>query len=222
MNRIKHKIRHLLVDHFDIGELKALAFDLDIDFENISGQNKNERIIELILYCERNQCLQELLSLCREIRPKVIWPDISKLQNAHFPAVLSQENDSNYVLIVEDDPDWQFHLKKVLLDNDYNCVVASTYKEAAEFIGSVPPLTVVLDLCLDKDEINETDWGGWDVARKARGNNVSMIIVTAFPDLENIKKAFVDYNINPDNFFDKSKFRASKSQFIRRVNDAAF
>lgn len=46
---------------FDLQELKMLCFDLAIDYDELLGKSKREKIYELINYCERRDRLSELV-----------------------------------------------------------------------------------------------------------------------------------------------------------------
>lgn len=69
----RHELRQKLADHFNLSELAGLSFDLGIDFENLAGSNKDDKARELILYCERHSCINELIGRCRELRPNADW-----------------------------------------------------------------------------------------------------------------------------------------------------
>jgi hypothetical protein len=66
-------LRRNLTQHFSNDELNSLCFDLDIDYDNIEGDNKEAKVRELITYCNRSGRLLELLARCRTLRPSVDW-----------------------------------------------------------------------------------------------------------------------------------------------------
>lgn len=65
-------LRFLLGRAFDLSELRVLVSDLGIDWDNIPGRIKDERIVELIWYMERRQSLSSLISLVNEERPNLL------------------------------------------------------------------------------------------------------------------------------------------------------
>jgi XTP/dITP diphosphohydrolase len=67
-------LRNLIARHFNLGELSQLSFALGIDYEELGGGNKTEKVQELILYCDRHMILPQLLNACRKARKKVVWP----------------------------------------------------------------------------------------------------------------------------------------------------
>jgi hypothetical protein len=69
-------LRTLMIDYFKIGELKALCMDLNIDFENVSGQGKSEIVIGIIEHLQRRNRLQELMEKLRKLRPNGNWDTV--------------------------------------------------------------------------------------------------------------------------------------------------
>ena len=56
----KEKLMALISASFDDGELRILCTALNISFDNIPGRAKNEKVSELILYCERRDLFPAL------------------------------------------------------------------------------------------------------------------------------------------------------------------
>lgn len=54
------ELRDFIDRYFDDNELRDLCFDLGIDYQNLSGDNKSAKIRELIMHCERYGRYQEL------------------------------------------------------------------------------------------------------------------------------------------------------------------
>ena len=52
-NEFRILLRESLSDKFNLDELNTLCFDLNIDYEDIPGNNKQAKVVELIKYCER-------------------------------------------------------------------------------------------------------------------------------------------------------------------------
>ena len=59
--------------HFDKSELQTLCFDMDVDYDRLSGENRSDKARELVAYCERRQIIPDLVAKCKELRPKVLW-----------------------------------------------------------------------------------------------------------------------------------------------------
>ncbi|HUM70458.1 MAG TPA: hypothetical protein PLK31_16620 [Chloroflexota bacterium] len=58
---------------FDLSDLRGLCFQLSIDYDDLSGQNKKDKIIALVNYCKNRQRLEELVHQCQKLRPKETW-----------------------------------------------------------------------------------------------------------------------------------------------------
>jgi len=55
-------LRVTLAGIYDLSELKVLCYDLDIDWDEIAGQRKSEKIVELITYCKRHNRFPDLVA----------------------------------------------------------------------------------------------------------------------------------------------------------------
>jgi len=64
-------LRFMLTELFDLGELRTLAFDLNVDWEDIPGRTKPEKAVELIEYLRRRSRLADLLTAIDRERPHV-------------------------------------------------------------------------------------------------------------------------------------------------------
>ena len=67
-------LRKLMVQYFDLGELRTIAFDLGISHDDLRGSTRSEFVESLIGYCHRNGKLSQLLTICRQQRSFVTWP----------------------------------------------------------------------------------------------------------------------------------------------------
>lgn len=66
-------LRIKISKHFAEGELRTLCFDLEIDYEALSGETHEDKIRELILYCQRRHLMPQLLIKCESERPLIDW-----------------------------------------------------------------------------------------------------------------------------------------------------
>jgi tetratricopeptide (TPR) repeat protein len=73
------KLHRLLVDHFDLDELRTLCFDLNVDYDTLRGEEKSGRSRELITIMLRQNRLAELIATLQSLRPRVAWPNIETL-----------------------------------------------------------------------------------------------------------------------------------------------
>jgi formylglycine-generating enzyme required for sulfatase activity len=70
-------LRKLLIEHFDLEELRLLCFDLGLDYEVLAGRTKSTKMQELITYLHRRGELQRLVDEASGQRPHAAWPDLS-------------------------------------------------------------------------------------------------------------------------------------------------
>mgnify|MGYP006921589069 CR=1 FL=1 len=66
------RLRRNLALLFNLGELKTICFDLGIDYENFHPL-KDEFTRELVIYCKKRGRINELIQLCKELRPLNEW-----------------------------------------------------------------------------------------------------------------------------------------------------
>ncbi|MEZ4592791.1 MAG: TIR domain-containing protein [Chloroflexota bacterium] len=66
-------LRENLNAYFSETELRVLCFDLGIEYENLGGRSKPEKILELIGMMQRHGRLEQLIALVRQQRPFVNW-----------------------------------------------------------------------------------------------------------------------------------------------------
>lgn len=64
---------HVLDRFFDADEIKALAFRLNVDFDNLAGERKSDKARSLLSHLERRRRLNELVEVVREERPNLPW-----------------------------------------------------------------------------------------------------------------------------------------------------
>lgn len=64
-----YQIYMILVTHFNMEELKSLAFRLNINFENIDRSERRATAREFVYYSYRHYKLPELIESIREMRP---------------------------------------------------------------------------------------------------------------------------------------------------------
>jgi len=65
-------LQKVLVEYFTASELEIMSFQLQIDYEDLSGATKSEKAISLIAYMRRRGRLDELIQLVYQQRPNLI------------------------------------------------------------------------------------------------------------------------------------------------------
>ena len=81
------KLRHYLVEYFDESELQDLAFDLEVDYENlpVTVINKSNKARALISLFERRGQIGRLLQACIEARPHIEWQAVALIMTDERP-----------------------------------------------------------------------------------------------------------------------------------------
>ena len=70
------ELRRILDELFNMGELRGLCFDMHIDFEELAGATKPEKVIALIEFCERRGRISELETKVYTLRPNASLEDM--------------------------------------------------------------------------------------------------------------------------------------------------
>lgn len=73
-------LRLLISQHFNLDELHLLAFDLNVDWDELAGTQKSMKIQELIIYLGQHGRLENLAEILRQERPFVEWPDMPPIE----------------------------------------------------------------------------------------------------------------------------------------------
>ena len=72
------KIRDALYYCYNDDELRVLCTDLGIEYEDLKGDTRQVRVIELIGYLQRRGRIQDLIAVCSKQRPHVNWVELLK------------------------------------------------------------------------------------------------------------------------------------------------
>lgn len=69
-------LRSQITAHFSLDELEGIAFDLGVDWDELSGNTKSLKTLSLIRLIGRNHRLPELVDNLKAERPVVDWPKV--------------------------------------------------------------------------------------------------------------------------------------------------
>lgn len=72
------RLRRVLSERFDEGELRTLCFDLGVGYGNLPGAGKVNKARELVSYLERRDRIPELVDMGKQLRPDVSWEHMSE------------------------------------------------------------------------------------------------------------------------------------------------
>lgn len=67
------ELRDLVNRSFDTNEMHELAFDFNLDFDDIPGRGKSGKIVELLQILARQQRIPEFIERCQSLRPRENW-----------------------------------------------------------------------------------------------------------------------------------------------------
>jgi hypothetical protein len=74
---VKHaRLRGAICECFDDRELRILCTDIQVDYDDLEGKGKTNKVQALISYLKRRGRLQELIEICTERRPHIPWKDL--------------------------------------------------------------------------------------------------------------------------------------------------
>jgi hypothetical protein len=85
------KLRRFLVKYFSESEVQNLCCDLEIDYENLVGKAKQDKVRSLILYAKRRQCLPDLIEAARLERPDIRWEQVFRPSQKHVDLAICVE-----------------------------------------------------------------------------------------------------------------------------------
>jgi hypothetical protein len=68
------QLRHILDVRFSDSEIRSLCFDLGIDYDNLPGQSKIDKVRELIAYMDRRHEVLRIAEYGERIRQDITWP----------------------------------------------------------------------------------------------------------------------------------------------------
>ncbi|MFN8443987.1 MAG: hypothetical protein U0175_24615 [Caldilineaceae bacterium] len=97
-------LRKGIVRCFNINDLKVMCADLGIDYENLGGEGKEARILELISFMNRHGQITTLLQYCISIRPDYIWPQEDNYRSSTLIRDSLVVNAKTVILFLTSDP----------------------------------------------------------------------------------------------------------------------
>ncbi len=67
------RLRHGLVEHFDLSEFRVLCADLDVNYDVLDGEGLDDKAVDLVDYMDRRGRIEDLVAACRKNRPNASW-----------------------------------------------------------------------------------------------------------------------------------------------------
>ena len=82
-------LAHKIEAHFSLEELAGLCFELDtVKYENLDGTTLKDKVRNLVEHCKRHGEINELVTQCKKLRPKIDWP-----------ALLATETENEIIVV---------------------------------------------------------------------------------------------------------------------------
>jgi hypothetical protein len=103
------ELHQLLVSSFNEEELRTLCLYLGVDYDILSGEGKEGKARELVLYLDRRDQLFELTETGQRMRPDITWGDV--------PEAVDQE------LVIEDRICRDDHLRNLIRIHERNLMI---------------------------------------------------------------------------------------------------
>jgi DNA-binding response OmpR family regulator len=204
-------LRQMLMTYFNDSELRDLCFDMNINYEDLLGQARSDKVREFIGYVQRHGRINELMKRCQHLRPLADWQAIEQTMTGTAEPKISSavpSESSLRVLIVEDLEEWQLSLQETLIELGEHVLVdiAENYTIFSQYIANNAYDLVTIDLSLDP---RTPELLGMDILRELRASRYNkescgLIVLTANPSLANMRLALRDYQVA--DFIDKSEF----------------
>ena len=69
------KLYHLINSKFNKSEVQSLFFELGIDYDNIQGSTKSEKVRGLIIFLDQRNLIDKLLDIASTTREDLAWPE---------------------------------------------------------------------------------------------------------------------------------------------------
>lgn len=70
---LRSEFHRLIVEFFSEDDIRQAAFDLNIDWGELVGENKTGKVRSLIIWLEDRGRLYRLVGYCQKKRPEIDW-----------------------------------------------------------------------------------------------------------------------------------------------------
>lgn len=87
------QLKEALQNYFSLGELRSLAFDLNIPFEDLGGEGKASKTLSLVQYAQRHAKFDDVVDYVAKARPQA---DFSAAAGTSSPPKASQPTSVQY------------------------------------------------------------------------------------------------------------------------------
>jgi CheY-like chemotaxis protein len=173
------QLRQKLVQYFSLDDIRTLCFDLGVDFDTLSGEEKIAKTRGLVIFLNSSGRIADLVAICAVWRPNVDW--------SYSPPVASLPASASVatILIIDDEADWRKIWKDALHNEGHHLEFASTVGEACDKLSEMRFDLVVTNLLL-RDSFT-TAWlaeSTMILDQIAARENLRVVIVTGTNELD--------------------------------------
>lgn len=89
-----------LAQHFDTGELRALCFNLGIEYEDLIGEGRADKALSLMIHIERRNLVERFVEIVTQSRPDVLWEQPEPVVPTGLPPALEGLADPKEVSVL--------------------------------------------------------------------------------------------------------------------------
>jgi len=76
------RLRQMIESRFDLQDLRELCFELDLIYDNLSGDRLSIKIIDLIETMRKTERMSEMMTALQTVRPLLDWPEWRTIEEA--------------------------------------------------------------------------------------------------------------------------------------------
>jgi hypothetical protein len=88
-----------MVQHFDAAEVRSLCFGLGIEYDDLQGDGRADKLVSLISLVERRGMIEGFINAVTETRPDVLWKPAPSVINL-LPLPLQDLADNNHAHVL--------------------------------------------------------------------------------------------------------------------------
>lgn len=88
-----------MVQHFDAAEVRSLCFGLGIEYDDLQGEGRADKLVSLISRVERRGMIESFIKAVTETRPDVLWKQVP-LEINPLPLPLQDIADNNHAHVL--------------------------------------------------------------------------------------------------------------------------
>ena len=88
-----------MVQHFDAAEARSLCFGLGIEYDDLQGDGRADKLVSLISHIERRGMIKDFIQEVTKTRPDVLWRQAPPIVNP-LPLPLQDLADNNHAHVL--------------------------------------------------------------------------------------------------------------------------